>query len=518
MVGTVAVLTSQSCPDTVVTRLWAAAPLGVIAVARVLLDAAAEVGDLVVVDVSDEVGARVLVRGAMTARSGADLVMGDGALTWVEGLLPRAGLEVAIGLDAVVTESESLLPFSGGIVPASLATWSALPRTAPADSEPAVVAVVSVVAGSDPSMSVAAMPDSAATPEPEDVVDADVASAPTDADLVPELTLIEAATEWNQLPGVATEPVAVAPVDEDSYDRLFGATQFVAKAPDTAALEVSFQDDTPPQRVPTQPDALPPEPVAAPTPAVEVVAELPVLAGPGPPPSSGALISGVPLISSVPSGPAIPAPRPDLLASAPSAPRGHSGWPLQPPLGPAPSGQEARDVDDGLTVSRAAVASMRSTGPQVQGVRCPQGHPNPAEAVVCRVCRHEVPSQVAITMPRPSLGALVAATVPAGAPTRILLDGPLLLGRKPLPESTVGQKPTPVVISSPDQDLSRNHLRVTIDGWHVLVTDLGSTNGTVVEAPGEAPERIHPQRPTMITPGTRVTLAAVATYVYEVTP
>ena len=51
---------------------------------------------------------------------------------------------------------------------------------------------------------------------------------------------------------------------------------------------------------------------------------------------------------------------------------------------------------------------------------------------------------------------------------------------------------------------------------HVLVTDLSSTNGTMVEVPGEQPERVHPQRPVMISPGTRITMAEVATYVYEV--
>ena len=180
-------------------------------------------------------------------------------------------------------------------------------------------------------------------------------------------------------------------------------------------------------------------------------------------------------------------------------------------------GPTALPPDDvsGLTIARSSLASLRN-GPQVHGVHCPRGHANPVEAVVCRVCGIEVPPQSATTLTRPPLGALVALDVPPGAPTRVLLEGPLLLGRRPTLDGQSGPVPTLVTVASPDNDLSRNHLRVNLDGWHVLVTDLGSTNGTVVELPGEQPERIHPQRPTMITPGTRVTLADVATYVYEV--
>ena len=39
-----------------------------------------------------------------------------------------------------------------------------------------------------------------------------------------------------------------------------------------------------------------------------------------------------------------------------------------------------------------------------------------------------------------------------------------------------------VKLPSADGDISRTHLRVSLDGWHVLVTDLNSTNGTLVDA------------------------------------
>jgi len=65
-------------------------------------------------------------------------------------------------------------------------------------------------------------------------------------------------------------------------------------------------------------------------------------------------------------------------------------------------------------------------------------------------------------------------------------------------------------------DISREHLEVRLEGWHVQVCDLGSTNGTEVTLPGAAPQRLHPHEPATIEPGTVVTLAEVASFTYEV--
>jgi hypothetical protein len=59
-------------------------------------------------------------------------------------------------------------------------------------------------------------------------------------------------------------------------------------------------------------------------------------------------------------------------------------------------------------------------------------------------------------------------------------------------------------------------VQVTLDGWHVLVTDLKSTNGTLVTLPGREPERLRPSEPMPIQPGTRVTLAEGIDFLYEV--
>jgi pSer/pThr/pTyr-binding forkhead associated (FHA) protein len=74
-----------------------------------------------------------------------------------------------------------------------------------------------------------------------------------------------------------------------------------------------------------------------------------------------------------------------------------------------------------------------------------------------------------------------------------------------------------VKLPSADGYISRTHLKVTLDGWHVLVTDLKSTNGTLVTLPGRDPQQLRPGEPVPIQPGTVVTLADGIDFRYEVT-
>src|SRR5699024_10254439 len=45
---------------------------------------------------------------------------------------------------------------------------------------------------------------------------------------------------------------------------------------------------------------------------------------------------------------------------------------------------------------------------------------------------------------------------------------------------------------SPQQDISRTHVEIKPEGDHVVVTDLRSTNGTIVTLPGAEARRLHP--------------------------
>jgi pSer/pThr/pTyr-binding forkhead associated (FHA) protein len=75
-----------------------------------------------------------------------------------------------------------------------------------------------------------------------------------------------------------------------------------------------------------------------------------------------------------------------------------------------------------------------------------------------------------------------------------------------------------VPVPSPDGDVSRSHLRIAVEGWHVMVVDLDATNGTVVQDPDGESRRLHPREERMILPGTRVVLAEEVGFVFEAQP
>ena len=208
---------------------------------------------------------------------------------------------------------------------------------------------------------------------------------------------------------------------------------------------------------------------------------------------------------------------------------GASGPPLSPDshlssaLHPSPAMPVTPVEPDevGLTVSRAAQKALLEQfaalptspgGPTVHAVRCPAQHPNPAHAGTCRICGAPIDEQLPVTVPRPVLGRLRLSTG-----DEVSLDRGVLMGRGPTEGRHVGgERPHVVKLASAGHDISRNHLEVRLDGWHVLVTDLDSTNGTLVTRPGRPPERLRPDQPSMIEPGTVVSLADV-TFTYEVT-
>jgi hypothetical protein len=195
-----------------------------------------------------------------------------------------------------------------------------------------------------------------------------------------------------------------------------------------------------------------------------------------------------------------------------------------PGLGAAPD-PSAGGVDDEFTVKRAevpapaeaepvapAVAPPDLIGPMVPALICPAGHVNSPSEADCRRCGATLPND-AVVAPRPVLGVLRLST---GAV--VTLDRGVVMGRSPRTDfagAAGEQRPHVVTLPSADGDISRTHLRVTLNGWHVLVTDLNSTNGTLVALPGRDPEQLRPGEPVPIKPGTVVTLADGIDFRYE---
>ena len=101
--------------------------------------------------------------------------------------------------------------------------------------------------------------------------------------------------------------------------------------------------------------------------------------------------------------------------------------------------------------------------------------------------------------------------VPAPAPLSVLhlsgggqvpIDRTLLIGRAPQAARVSGTDlPRLITVNSPNNDISRTHLQVRMDGDLVLATDLNSTNGVMLTEPGQAPRRLHPDEPTPVPDG-----------------
>lgn len=160
-----------------------------------------------------------------------------------------------------------------------------------------------------------------------------------------------------------------------------------------------------------------------------------------------------------------------------------------------------------------APPAEESDGPVVLAVRCPAGHPSPPEAGRCPRCGRDIPPQQPVAVPRPSLGVLRIST--GGS---VPLDRGVLLGRAPHVEEELpaDQRPRVLRVGGPDRDISRNHAEIALEGWRVLVRDLGSTNGTTVALPGQDPVRLRPAQDHAIEPGTVIRLADEVVLTYEV--
>jgi hypothetical protein len=158
-------------------------------------------------------------------------------------------------------------------------------------------------------------------------------------------------------------------------------------------------------------------------------------------------------------------------------------------------------------------APLRAAPPragEVHAVRCPDGHANPPTATRCRLCSRAVLDTSVTTVPRPVVARLVFESG-----LIVDVDRPQLIGRRPTAPPDAIELPNLVTIPSPDSDISRIHTAVRVEGWDLLVEDVGSTNGTEVRLPHGEPVRLREHDPVLVVPGTEVTLAGVIRFRVE---
>lgn len=234
------------------------------------------------------------------------------------------------------------------------------------------------------------------------------------------------------------------------------------------------------------------------------------------PPVPAAATATVPEADDDPWGLRAPEPSPTDLPDAATPPRPHlvpvpesepapepdiPWWPLTPPAAaqapepvPAPAAPQPDpepDDHDGMTILSSDLARLRDRLPAWSQDAVPGPFPAPAPA--------PLPARLVL-----STGLVVA------------LDRAVLLGRAPqVARVTNRELPRLVTVPSPNQDISRTHAEVRVEGEHVVVTDLDSTNGVHVSRPGEGVRRLHPGEPSVVGTDEVVDLGDGVTFTVE---
>jgi len=113
--------------------------------------------------------------------------------------------------------------------------------------------------------------------------------------------------------------------------------------------------------------------------------------------------------------------------------------------------------------------------------------------------------------PAPSVVAKPVARLVISSGETVEVDRAVLVGRAPEARRfTSSEQPRLVTVPSPNQEISSTHLEVRpgsgADHGSAVVTDMGSTNGTVLVQPGLPPEDLQPGIAVQLIPGAIIDL------------
>ena len=167
-----------------------------------------------------------------------------------------------------------------------------------------------------------------------------------------------------------------------------------------------------------------------------------------------------------------------VLASELAGMPGVPVLPAAPAVPPAPGGPAVPAAED-KTVVVEEIAQLRAK--RSSGLKPPAGVPLPAPAAA-----------------PPAPGPVPSLELPDGS--REALDVAVVIGRAPA--APAEGPPSRLVRLTGDGDISRTHARVAVEGGTVVITDLGSRNGTIVRIPGRAPQKLRGGEPTPVLVGT----------------
>lgn len=216
-----------------------------------------------------------------------------------------------------------------------------------------------------------------------------------------------------------------------------------------------------------------------------------------------------------PSGQSLPQQPPPGQALPPhphsQQPPPHQSLPVQP--GPVPPGSTPpRPVGRPETTTPPTgsvppphghrnAGSTSLTAVLLSGLVCSNGHANSPERMACGACGTAL-TGTPRTVSRPPLGVIELSTG-----EQIVLDRSAILGRRPR-ASRVSARDVPqlITVPSPQQDISRSHLELRLEGWHVVAFDLGTTNGTTLYRANTEPVRLRSREGVMLRDGDTIDL------------
>jgi hypothetical protein len=195
----------------------------------------------------------------------------------------------------------------------------------------------------------------------------------------------------------------------------------------------------------------------------------------------------------------------ELLANLPTETVESSAEPVESSAEPVESSAEQSVVVAAVAEVDQVTGAIRTGVAAVNGVRCRKGHFNDPNLPYCVVCGIGLTQagRVIAQDERPVLGVLLLDD------GRLLpLDRDHVLGRSPdLSDQVRRGEATAVALEDPL--VSDVHAWVSLRGWEVSVTDVGSQHGTYVRDPGAADwEPLHGGGQRTLQPGALIAVGA----------
>jgi hypothetical protein len=305
------------------------------------------------------------------------------------------------------------------------------------------------------------------------LVEAAPPTAPADLPITDGVVLA-AVVEWSPRDRPVTEPVdpSVAPRED---------------------AEPARQDEPEPERMPE------PAPAPGPEPAAEPAAESEPLAGIPVPPlaahSASQLAESHPSPALIDSAAVLSLADADTLLPAESTfTVRHDEEPSDD--APEPSTPVADEEDLGRTVIRSGAPAGGSAATAMLG-------DHDGETI-------SLAQAQAMRSGEPTTGPPPLAPPRPPAPGRLRistgqivpLNRTVVLGRRPRSTRITGTDlPHLIAVESPQQDISRSHVELRVEGDSIIATDLNTTNGTLLLRSGSDPVRLHPGEATVVVPG-----------------